>query len=743
MFPAALALPLLLAPAVQDAAEAPAPPDDARVREAWSYLLPGEQEEAIEWFLLEVSLLDTFQSRCRDWILGSLEEDPGFWPTVGPERWFDPTVHAPRQPIPRRLLDPDDRRAEKMAEAVRRGRPPRRLQSAWVYDWARRLVLRVPAPTPEAERERVFANALAGFAPDTDLAEAIVLSRLDGGHVTSELAAFAHLYTDRDGRAYPGVSLYDAWASGAEIEMPDVDVLGIVHTVLDEWDRYVAPVPGSKHQRLYSEVGELFTAARRYRGLREAIASTYLIGTPLSPDGYNSALVRFHAMWETHRSDPAALAKELPAESEAWTGFLEGWAERCREDPELYRAAVRRQEALTADSARVRATLVWVLEQLGAFERTERPPLPKPKAAEPKPAGSGTEGGGDGGGGPAVHGAGDEVDGQALEKALKELRRLRPGARAALEDELRAALSQSSAKQVELVTGVVGDGGTSAARAKLDELEPPGPHGRGRGRIRPTAKAWQELAATVAPAHPPRELVAGVVYDFASGEVLRLPAEKGAEARAFENALAGFHPDQDLAEARVLQRLDRPGRHREEARFFAHDYASLAGKFYEGISLFEVWSHEIPVDVPDVDAKAYAEIVHGETGLPPVLGVHDRELWYPRMADSLFALRRHVRIARAIAACWFDGRPSLPDGYAQSVDTLHATICLEARSLDRVAERFERLGPAFLERSLADVGQAGDSAWNAGNARRDALERGREAIRSATLDLLRAKGFLD
>ena len=43
----------------------------------------------------------------------------------------------------------------------------------------------------------------------------------------SALAAFGPAYTDRNGNVYPGVTLYDAWASGPEIEMPDVDVLGV------------------------------------------------------------------------------------------------------------------------------------------------------------------------------------------------------------------------------------------------------------------------------------------------------------------------------------------------------------------------------------------------------------------------------------------------------------------------------------------------------------------------------------
>lgn len=720
--------------------EAPAPPDDDAVREAWSMLLPDEQDEALEWFRLEVSFLDTFQLRCQRWILGAVEDDPGLWPVVAPAAWFDPAEHAPGQPIPRRLLDPDERRVRSMREDVEERRPPRRLRSSWVYDWARGEVRRDTPAGAEEARARSFENALAGFPPDLDLAEALVLARLDGGHERTALGAFAHLYTDRNGRAFPGITLYDAWAAGVEIEMPDVDVLGIVHTVLDDWTSYRAPVPSSKHKKLYARVGDVFRAARRYRGLREAFARAYLIGTPVSPDGYGEAFGRFHALWDVHGSDPGALVEELPVEADDWGAFLEDLAERCRKDEELWRQGVNRQATLEADRARVRGMLVWVLEQLGAFEREERPAPPPPPPTptpDPPPPVDGGQGGGAGSGaaGPAA-----DTEDAAVEKALKAIRKLRPAARSELEAGLRRAVAETSAKQVRLIASVLGDAGVDAA--SLPERKPPGPHGRGRGRVRPSSKAWKDLAETIAPKHPPRRLQPDVAYAFESGALERLPREKGEEARLFENALAGFAPDQDLGEAVVLARLDRLGRHRAEARFFAGDYASLKGKFYEGISLFEVWSHEIPVDVPDVDAKAYAEIVHGETGLPPVLKVADRETWYPRMADSLFDLRRHVRIARALAACWFDGRPNLPDGYVQSVDTLHATICIEGRDLERVAARFERLGPNFVESSVGDVNAAGNDGWNAGNARRDSLLAGRDTIRAATLDFLRAEGLL-
>jgi hypothetical protein len=256
-----------------------------------------------------------------------------------------------------------------MRAEVSRTRPPRHLRRAWSYDWASGEPRRVPVKN---DVERIFENALAGFAPDLDLAEVLVLAALDTGEQRVVLGAFDHAYTDRGGRVF-ALSLYEAWASGVEIEMPDVDILGIVHTVLEDWKRWVAPVPARKHKALYATLGELFASARRYRGLREALAALYLNARPVLWDGYGESLVRLHALWARDTSLPTRLSERLPADPEVWTDFLATWAETCQAEPDLRAAGLAREAALSTDAARVRATLVRVLEQMGAFERDARP----------------------------------------------------------------------------------------------------------------------------------------------------------------------------------------------------------------------------------------------------------------------------------------------------------------------------------------------------------------------------------
>jgi hypothetical protein len=222
----------------------------------------------------------------------------------------------------------------------------------------------------------LFHNALAGFPPDLDLAVALIERALDDGKEQSALAAFAHAYTDRTGTVYPGITLYDALSSGLEIEMPDVDVLGVIHELSNDWKTWIAPVPDSQHRALYGKYGEHYAAAKQHRGLRTALATTFLSGTIALRDGYTGNRDRLHAWWDEHASTPEALAKELPS-SAKWASFLEGWSKRIDDSADLTQRGIVRRATLDADAARVRQTVVLVLGEVGALGRKSRPP-PKP-----------------------------------------------------------------------------------------------------------------------------------------------------------------------------------------------------------------------------------------------------------------------------------------------------------------------------------------------------------------------------
>ena len=370
----------------EEPAEVEAGPTDERVREAWSYLRPEERVDAIARFEAHAIWMESFQNSLIEYALANLEEDPGLLPEPGPLPYFDPELHAPGQPIRRKRAEGS--RAERVVESL--ANYPRRMRPAWEYDWAEQRVVR----TAEiADPERMFENALAGLPPRLDLAEALVLAMLDDGELLETHRAFGHAYTDRSGWAYP-VTLYTAWCSGESLEMPDVDTLGIVHTLDDEWRRWKAPVSPYKLDDLYERIGEHFQDARRHRGLRVALARTFLVGSPDMRDGYDTHLLTMHALWNEHESTPPELAGELP-EVKDWAKFLERWAKRVAKDEDLAEMAVYRRDLLDWEGYQVRNLMIGVLRDTGAFERTSMPPAkrkprkPTARSAQPVDAGAG------------------------------------------------------------------------------------------------------------------------------------------------------------------------------------------------------------------------------------------------------------------------------------------------------------------------------------------------------------------
>jgi len=338
--------------------------DDA-ARAAWRKLSDEDRVEIAQWFSAECERLDTFQNALMKHVFRALPRARYDWPKAADELpLYDPKLHAPAQPIQRKLLKESSRELKRWRERVFAGAPPRRLVAGWRYDYSSGEVVRVG---DEFDPERIFESGLSGLPPDLDLAEALVERVLDDGSLREVHSAFGHGYADRYGKAYPGVSLYDVWCSGAEMEMPDVECLGIVHDLYDDWDTWVAPVAEREHDALYARIGQEFAKARRHRGLRTALARAYLIGAPVMRDGYGPSTDRLHALWNRHKSDATALITDLPGHEEDWLDWWEATSKAIDDDPEVFRAGKVRAATLAADSARVRRVLIGVMTEYGAL----------------------------------------------------------------------------------------------------------------------------------------------------------------------------------------------------------------------------------------------------------------------------------------------------------------------------------------------------------------------------------------
>ncbi len=340
---------------------------DADLRAAWVSMGDDAKLEFAEWFRFECGELPTVRARTIAFVLDSLDEDVGSFEATRPSEPYDPALHAPALPIERHEVSRNSPRYAAVARKLAAPEVPGRVRALWTYDWGRGEIRRSGEPGTVLDATRVFENAVSGYPPQLDLACAIALQTLDDGSMRPSLSAFSHVYTDREGGVYPGITLYDAWSSGQTIEMPDVDALGIVHDVLEEWDRWISPVPTAQQVDLYRTIGDLYQPARRYRELREALVDVLFLGEPVMTGPYSTLRTNMHALWDEAGGDPARLVDTLPA-GEDTRGFVAEAMQRTARGTELFTRGHERERHLVKDAAAFRRVLVGILRQMGALE---------------------------------------------------------------------------------------------------------------------------------------------------------------------------------------------------------------------------------------------------------------------------------------------------------------------------------------------------------------------------------------
>jgi hypothetical protein len=342
------------------------PPSNTELQAVWDKL-PGEtRQEVSQWYQAEITAARTYQGQLIAYVLADVEHDPKDWPAAQEQApLYQARVHAPAQVIPRTFVSRPSSRQKAWIKKVFRARAGHPAPPAWAYDYAQGTVVALKRQGVEsADATHIFQLALAGRVPNSDLAQAIVASRLDKGGQRVAHKAFAHAYSDRAGKALLGVTLYDAWGSGLEMEMPDVECLGIVHEILGDWKSWVAPVPPTQHDELYARIGEVYLDLRAEREMGQALAATYLQADPPLAATYLAHRGRLHALWAQVGCNPSALVEDVPVTDEGLEKF---WAIRGKaldSDLALWQAGGVRQAALAADSVKVRETLIWVMRQL-------------------------------------------------------------------------------------------------------------------------------------------------------------------------------------------------------------------------------------------------------------------------------------------------------------------------------------------------------------------------------------------
>ena len=684
---------------------------DEQLIMVWGQLTKSEREEVSEWFRFEVEGLDTGQNELIRLVASQIEIDQGYWPTEGPRSYFSPG--GKRQPL-----------ADDAAEAVelrkRLGDEPEK--RFWTYDFGSRRLIRHGALR---DPDRVFRGALAGRAPGLEFTFAELCRRLDDGELLNEHAALSRAYSDAMGRVFPEVSLFDYLAADEEHTLSDVDARSVLFYAEDR----VAPDEQSKSETALEEVNQrvrvIFDRVRSTREMIETFAKVYLYPKPELGERYGDVLA-LHALWLSADANPDLLRDRLPS-AEAFDDFLTEWAENFRIN-RLRTNAIYRQRELSGSEYHVRALLEQVLQQFGAFDPRGPEPVPEVIAIVPEPAT------------PLVL-----LDDGARALLLESLEKLNRRERAKLLNACREAALNSGAPQVELVrvwsgrvpTPVDSLQGPTRFAAHDAKVYKGGPT---RREIGPGDRLWDDFSSRVVRDAQP-EPHWRFDYEPATRKLVALDPESD-ELSEFRLLLSGGVPDEDLARAVLLSQFDLEGTLLSETEFFAHAYSDRDGNAYADISLAEVWSSSVELEVPDVDALAYIQKVWHDPTVKPPLSQADHNKWYPRMGESLARVRHRGQLTRALAAVWFDGRPALLDGYEASIDVMHALIARSGENATRISESLDKAERLYLDRGLKAIVGLGEAGWNAGNERRDSLQAGREDIRQAVLGVLASQGWI-
>ena len=317
--------------------------DEASLRASWERLNAQQRKEVCELFELECRKLPAPQARTIYWLLDNEPTDRGYWNPESKAPLYAAAEHAPAYILERIPLPEDDPRLEEQRALLTPEVSPRQLRSAFRYDWALGTVVRTGDPL---DPEYIFENALNGYFPGQDLARAIALKDLDDGSERKGLAAFNHTYAWNEGEVFEGITLYDAFLHGRDVDLSDVDALGLLHDTLGDWETWVSPI--ADQDGLYAVLSAEFKPIRQFRELRESVVDALLQGRSIRRNAYHMRQLQFHALWIQVEFDPKAMAKLLPTRAEH-EARLEEWSKLSVQNVPLYSQAQDRVRRFDKD----------------------------------------------------------------------------------------------------------------------------------------------------------------------------------------------------------------------------------------------------------------------------------------------------------------------------------------------------------------------------------------------------------
>ncbi len=229
--------------------------------------------------------------------------------TPGPQ-FFAHSEFAPTQ-VPRALVAAaSDLSRQTIAELHPDANAPQFCQRI-AYDFARNLAIDLGEDPPPDGR---LLDLLAGYVPGNDAVVAWLEAQLDwDGSLDKKADFFEHCYCDREGHAFPTITIFDAFASQTTIEMPDVDAIAYARRILKD-NSYTSPIPADAHRtKLYKATSAGFLEFFQHRTLVEAFAWLYVNPDSILHSDHEGLRNRVLLAIALDGEDPTKIVKRLRA----------------------------------------------------------------------------------------------------------------------------------------------------------------------------------------------------------------------------------------------------------------------------------------------------------------------------------------------------------------------------------------------------------------------------------------------
>jgi hypothetical protein len=195
---------------------------------------------------------------------------------------------------------------------------------------------------------------------------------------------------------------------------------------------------------------------------------------------------------------------------------------------------------------------------------------------------------------------------------------------------------------------------------------------------------------------PLRDFAPTILYDWAEGTPARA-ARLPTPSQRFANLCAGYHPDADAAIAAALVWLDRDADQRPLAHWCEQLYADRDGHVFTAITLYDAWYSRRTVEVPDVDAIAFARtILHTEAYVSPIPDGARRDRLYRQIHEGFSRHRAYRTLCEAAAAAFVNITPALDPTYLPLVDRMHLLWGLCGYDVARFAQKLTAADRAEL-----------------------------------------------